>query len=212
MDYNKLPKLPLMTAEEERTATRDELVIRNLRLAFHQARKFAGRLMDSEDLQQIAIEALTVAAVRFDRERGVRFSTFATHRVKHALHREVMRSDQVHPGLRSQEYGFKERVGFEPVATTEEVGFLDPPSNEMPPDEAAQANRDRDKALKALGVLSERERDIINKYYGFGGEFPMSDAKIAKEQKVSRPRIAWIRARAEKKMIEGYRSNKLRNN
>ncbi len=60
------------------SAFRDRLVTSHLGLAHHLARRFANRGESLEDLVQVASLALVRAADRFDPERGVMFSTFAS--------------------------------------------------------------------------------------------------------------------------------------
>jgi RNA polymerase sigma-B factor len=60
---------------------RDELVTANLGLARMLARRFANRGEPYDDLFQVASLALIKAVERFDPERGVEFSTFATRTV-----------------------------------------------------------------------------------------------------------------------------------
>lgn len=58
--------------------TRDRLITLHLPLAEHLARRFAGRGEPYEDLIQVASIGLIKAIDRYDPERGVEFSTFAT--------------------------------------------------------------------------------------------------------------------------------------
>ena len=60
---------------------RDELVTANLGLARILARRFSNRGEPYDDLFQVASLALIKAVERFDPERGVEFSTFATRTV-----------------------------------------------------------------------------------------------------------------------------------
>jgi len=59
-------------------ATRDRLIEAHLRLAEHLARRFANRGVALEDLVQVASLGLVKAVERFEPERGLEFSTFAT--------------------------------------------------------------------------------------------------------------------------------------
>lgn len=59
-------------------AIRDELVAAHLRLAVHLARRFNNRGVPLDDLIQVASLGLLKAVERFDTERGLEFSTFAT--------------------------------------------------------------------------------------------------------------------------------------
>lgn len=66
---------------------RDEVVLVNLCVARSLARRFAGRGIDAEDLEQVASEALVKAAVRFDPTRSKDFLTFAVPTIRGELQR-----------------------------------------------------------------------------------------------------------------------------
>ncbi len=59
-------------------AIRDQLIEAHLRLAEHLARRFSNRGVALDDLIQVAALGLVKAVERFDPERGLEFSTFAT--------------------------------------------------------------------------------------------------------------------------------------
>lgn len=70
--------------ELARTGDRDlrnELVEANRGLAFAFARRYRDRGVQSEDLDQIALEGLVRAVDGFDPTRGIRFSTYAARRI-----------------------------------------------------------------------------------------------------------------------------------
>ncbi len=66
------------TPEERRTTCRDELVQLHLPLVDHCARRFANRGEPLDDLVQVGTIGLIKSVDRFDLERGVEFSTYAT--------------------------------------------------------------------------------------------------------------------------------------
>ncbi|MGH3444768.1 MAG: RNA polymerase sigma factor SigF [Nocardioidaceae bacterium] len=66
------------TSEDERQQTRDELIALHLPLAEHLARRFLNRGEPYDDLLQVGTIGLIKAVGRFDAERGVEFSTYAT--------------------------------------------------------------------------------------------------------------------------------------
>ncbi len=66
---------------------RDELVSAHLGLAEYLARRFANRGEPLDDLVQVASLGLLKALDRFDPERGVEFSTYATHTIVGELKR-----------------------------------------------------------------------------------------------------------------------------
>lgn len=66
------------TGVERHRQVRDELVALHLPLVRYLARKFAGRGEPADDLVQIGTIGLLQAIDRFEPERGLEFSTFAT--------------------------------------------------------------------------------------------------------------------------------------
>lgn len=65
-------------SDESRTAARDELLSLHMPLVEHCARRFRNRGEPFEDLVQVGSIGLIKAVDRFDTERGVEFSTYAT--------------------------------------------------------------------------------------------------------------------------------------
>ena len=75
-DEHLIPLLERYAAGRD-PALRDELFVRYLPLARAVARKFSGRGVETEDLEQVAGMALLKALERFDPARGFRFVTYA---------------------------------------------------------------------------------------------------------------------------------------
>ena len=75
------------TRESGDRALRDELVTAHIGLAEYLARRFANRGEPLDDLIQVASMGLVKAVDRFDPERGVEFSTYATHTIVGELKR-----------------------------------------------------------------------------------------------------------------------------
>jgi RNA polymerase sigma-B factor len=74
-------------AQNRDPALRDELVSAHLGLAEYLARRFANRGESLDDLVQVASLGLLKALDRFDPDRGVEFSTYATHTIVGELKR-----------------------------------------------------------------------------------------------------------------------------
>jgi RNA polymerase sigma-B factor len=74
--FDQMATLP--EKEAERARLRDQLVEMHLPLVEYLARRFAGRGEPLDDLIQVGTIGLIKAVDRFDIERGVEFSTYAT--------------------------------------------------------------------------------------------------------------------------------------
>ncbi|MCH9817002.1 MAG: RNA polymerase sigma factor SigF [Actinomycetia bacterium] len=78
-EHELLDRMQLLDAADPEYATnRDELVTMNLPLVEHLARRFRDRGEAHEDLVQVGTVGLIKAVDRFDNDRGVEFSTYAT--------------------------------------------------------------------------------------------------------------------------------------
>ncbi|HET8947134.1 MAG TPA: sigma-70 family RNA polymerase sigma factor, partial [Candidatus Polarisedimenticolia bacterium] len=73
---------------------RTQFVTRNLRLAFHLARRLTGRSAPLPDLIQAGNVGLLEAVDRFDPRRGNRFSTYAAMYITRAVYRALPRLTQ----------------------------------------------------------------------------------------------------------------------
>jgi RNA polymerase sigma-B factor len=74
-------------AQSRDSSLRDQLVEAHLGLAEYLARRFGNRGEPLDDLVQVASVGLLKAVDRFDPERGVEFSTYATHTIVGELKR-----------------------------------------------------------------------------------------------------------------------------
>ena len=97
--FGEIARIPLLSREEElqlarRAAAGDEsakqgLIEANLRLVVQVARRYLNRGLPLPDLIEEGNLGLLRAAERFDGERGVRFSTYATWWIRHAVTRAL---------------------------------------------------------------------------------------------------------------------------
>ena len=96
----EISRAPLLTAEEEtRLAKRIEqgyeeakrkFIEANLRLVVNVAKKYVGRGLSFLDLIQEGNCGLIKAVERFEYQRGLKFSTYATWRIKQAISRAIV--------------------------------------------------------------------------------------------------------------------------
>ncbi len=84
-----------MTRWNEAESLRWKLAMSQQRIAYHEARKLASRMMDRADLTQEGYVGLLRAAKRFDPERGLRFSTYARWWVRAQITRAIDQNGRV---------------------------------------------------------------------------------------------------------------------
>lgn len=133
------------------TAIRDELVTAHLRLAVHLARRFDNRGVPLDDLTQVASLGLLKAVERFEPQRGLEFSTFATPTVVGELKRHFRdkgwsvhvprRVQDLHVRLNMLVSELTHELGRSPTIAELAQAALTSPEEVLEAMEAAQAYR-----------------------------------------------------------------------
>jgi RNA polymerase sigma-B factor len=161
-------------------AIRDELIEAHLRLAEHLARRFNNRGVPLEDLIQVASLGLVKAVERFEPERGLEFSTFATPTIVGELKRHFRdkgwavrvprRVQELHVEINGLVGTLTQRLGRSP--TIEELAKGSGTSEEevLEAMEAAQAYRSAsidapsggdDSSLGLAGQLGDEDTNLF---------------------------------------------------
>lgn len=172
---------------------KEELILHNMRLVAHVAKKYQGGEEDSEDLISIGTIGLIKAVSTFDNKFGNRFATYAIRCIENELLMYFRRSKK----------NKLEVSLYEPIGTDKEgrqihlmeVLLVDDV------DIAGQIENlhDIEMIKKNMNhVLTKREYMIICKRYGMEGEKEYTQREIAKELGISRSYVS----RIEKKALE----------
>ena len=132
-------------------AVRDDLIESHLRLAEHLARRFANRGVPLDDLIQVASLGLVKAVERFEPERGLEFSTFATPTIVGELKRHFRdkgwsvrvprRVQELHVELNTLIGEMTQRLGRSPTIAELAQGARSSVEEVLEAMEAAQAYR-----------------------------------------------------------------------
>jgi RNA polymerase primary sigma factor len=93
--FDDIRTLEPLTADAEKTATVEQLVIHNTWFAVDQAKRFLGRGVALPDLIQAANMGLVEAARRFDPGRDVKFITYAVWWIRQQIRRVVTSEDKL---------------------------------------------------------------------------------------------------------------------
>lgn len=192
-----------LSSEEERdclerlkngdTSAKEELVLRNMRLVAHVAKRYQNCEEEIEDLISIGTIGLLKAVSTFEFDYGNRFATYAIRCIENELLMHFRRSKKT-----------KLEVSlFEPVGTDKEgkqihlveVLLVD----DVDVATQMEVHRDIDILKEQMdAVLSEREALIIKQRYGLCGEEELTQREIAKKLGISRSYVS----RIEKKALE----------
>ena len=174
---------------------KEELILHNMRLVAHVAKRYQGEEEDIQDLISIGTIGLLKAVSTFDFGYGNRFATYAIRCIENELLMHFRRAKKIR----------MEVSLFEPIGTDKEgkqiqlmeVLLVD----EIDVAKQMETNRDISLLTKNLDkVLTEREACIIKKRYGLWGEEERTQREIASELGISRSYVSRIEKKALDKL------------
>jgi RNA polymerase primary sigma factor len=194
----------------------EKLIRHNLKIVVTIANKNANRGIQVDDLIQEGNIGLLDAAQRFLPDSKVRFASFASTRVLKYMNSLI---DQCGRAVRipvNQEYqrylSLKKGEEVEDISTVKLDSFVFEDSKDRKSDRYVSVQPEVEEMhefefLKVetdqlLSRLSERERSIVEMFYGIGQDEEMETKEIAKKVGLSQIRICQILSAAKKKMKE----------
>ena len=205
----------------------DMLVNSNLRLVIAIASKFSTFIKNNpnisfEDLISFGNQGLIKAAKDFDYTLGNKFSTFASYWIRQAIQRGIY--SQAHQIKIPSNIGelhskiVKTISSFESILSNwnNVVSLEDERNSSDKPliDYLIYDNQDDDieSNLNQLNIglnsLKDREKDMINKYYGINGHQKMTLEEIGNQYGISKERVRQLISRALVKMRDQINKSK----
>ncbi len=197
--------LPPLGIQEERKAleemqggsleARNTLIVHNMRLVAHIAKKYQNADEDMEEMISIGTIGLIKAVMTFQPEKGSRLSTYAARCIDNEL--------LMH--LRNRRKVSREVSIYEPIGTDKEgnqINFMDIIESDEPDviERMDKNRRIRDLQKLIPVVLTEREREIIFLRYGLRDDKPVTQKQIAGKLGISRSYVSRIEKRALEKL------------
>ncbi len=181
---------------------RNKLIEHNLRLVAHIVKKFEKTNEDLDDLISIGTIGLIKGIDSYSMEKGTRITTYSAR----CIENEILMYFRTNKKL-SKNISLNEQVGYDKDGN--EITFIDILKT-PDPDYVEDINKkDNIKSLeKYFKVLSEIEKKIIIKRYGFDGNDEMTQKEIAKELSISRSYVSRIEKRALTKILREFIKNK----
>lgn len=171
---------------------KDILVEHNLRLVAYVVKKYINTDMNRnlEELISIGTIGLIKAVTSFDGEKG-KLSTYAARCIDNEL---LMM-------LRNDKKKLKETSLYEPIGSDgdgNEISLYDViESDEKLIDEQCELADDIQRLKKVMHeVLNEKEKMIMIKRYGLGGERELTQREVAKQMNISRSYVSRIEKKA----------------
>lgn len=199
----------LLTADEERVLSErikagdsravGKLVEANLRFVVKVAAQYRGKGLELDDLISEGNIGLMKAAAKFDASRGTRFVNYAVVQVRQEIERALDRQNGRQSGRQpmSVDAPMKGRSNMSLLSVL--VNVDSPMADRRVYSEAIE------NAIEfALLSLSERERRVVDAFYGIGREHETL-AEIAEDMELKRERVRQIRDRALRRIRKNYK-------
>jgi RNA polymerase primary sigma factor len=219
--FKKVERL-LKRVVEALEKERDFLVMPNFRLVLKEVFRYHPTGMRRSDLFQEGILGLHKAIFRFDADRLIRFSTYATYwirqsirkclidksrmiRIPQAIQEELRKADSA---LKPEEADRVRRLMSETVLFS--YGESDDSNDRFSFEVKDESTRELGEQLhtgtipkavsEALRDLNSRERDVVQRRFGLAGERPQTLEEIGVQLNLSRERIRQIEQEALARM------------
>ena len=178
--------------------SRNKLIEHNLRLVAHIAKKFDSKLASTDDLISIGTIGLIKGVDTFSLDKGVKITTYCARCIENEI-LMFFRSNNRY----SKDVSINETVGYDKdgneisimdVLKTPHVDMLD--------------NLDLKEKIqllyKYMNILTEREREIINRRYGLNNSEEETQKTISKKIGISRSYVSRIEKRALMKILREF--------
>lgn len=174
---------------------KEELILHNMRLVAHVAKKYVNSQEDPEDLISIGTIGLLKAVDSFRQDYGSRFATYAIR----CIDNEMLMY------FRSKKKMRGEVSLFEPIGMDKEGNQIQLVDVLEYHDSNVAEDLERREQIRKIRkhmdeVLTQREAFIIRKRYGLGGEQEWTQREIAAKLGISRSYVSRIEKRGLEKL------------
>ncbi|HEY8532236.1 MAG TPA: RNA polymerase sporulation sigma factor SigK [Limnochorda sp.] len=202
--------LPLSPEEEQRLLeemhagseeARNRLIEHNLRLVAHLVKKFENTGEESEDLISIGTIGLIKAVQTYDPSKNTRLATYAAR----CIENEILMHLRATRKLRG------EVMLFDPIGTDKEgneislIDVLGSDGSEVV--DRVETQVESQQLRQKLGVLSNRERKVLELRYGLRDGLRHTQREISRRLGISRSYVSRIEKRAlgklQRQMAQG---------
>lgn len=222
---DEIGKEQLLTNEEERQLAEriakgdsralSKLVEANLKFVVTVARQYKGKGVAMEDLVSEGNIGLMKAAAKFDASKGVRFVNYAVVHIRLAIEKAIDQQGGLYqvPKDVKQDLARQQSIPLSvdaPLGHRTNMSLLSVLVNKDAPlaDECVHSEAIEDAIEYALGTLDDRERRVVNAFFGIDQEHETM-AEIAEDMDLKRERVRQIRDKSVRKLRKAYR-NKLK--
>ena len=195
--FESLPP-PLSKKEEEKIMkelkngiedNRELLIVHNLRLVVYIAKKFDGKNTSTEDLISIGTIGLMKAVRTFDPNKNIKLATYASRCIENEIlmhlrkisnsKTEVSFDDPLSVDWDGNELLLRDVLGSEPDEISKNVEYED----------------EKRLLCDVVNALPEKEKNLMNKRFGLGGEQEHTQKQLADLLGISQSYISRLEKR-----------------
>ena len=209
--YDDLKKYrPLTKAKERRLLkkckkgnlkAKNEILESNLRFVFDIARHYTGRGVPISELISDGNMGLLRAIEKFDESKDVKFISYAVWWIRQAMLESIKKKNainfvEIEPNTDNDVSMDKKLIEDD----EDDTYFNNDFSNENDEKESEIKIGQKNIVIKLLNVLDERERDVIESYYGINDKKELTLTDIGKKYNLSSERVRQIKKKGLMKL------------
>lgn len=209
--YDDLKKYkPLTKAKERRLLkkckkgnlkAKNEILEANLRFVFDIAKHYTGRGVPISELISDGNMGLLRAIEKFDESKDVKFISYAVWWIRQAMLESIKKRNsisfvEIEPNTDNDASMDKKLIEDD----EDDVSFNNDFSNENDEKSREVTENQRNIITSLIGTLSDRERDIVENYYGINDKKELTLTDIGKKYNLSSERVRQIKLNAIRKL------------
>ena len=209
--YDDLKKYkPLTKAKERRLLkkckkgnlkAKNEILEANLRFVFDIAKHYTGRGVPISELISDGNMGLLRAIDKFDESKDVKFISYAVWWIRQAMLESIKKRNaisfvEIEPNTDNDSSMDKKLIEDD----EDDVSFNNDFSNENDEKSREVNENQRNIITNLIGTLSDRERDIVENYYGINDKKELTLTDIGKKYNLSSERVRQIKLNAIRKL------------
>ena len=210
--YSELKKYkPLTKAKEKRLLklarrgnenAKNELLEANLKFVFDVAKHYTGRGIPISDLISEGNMGLLKALDKFDETQDVKFFSYAVWWIKQSMldcikKKKLINTVEIDSSTSNDTFIDRTVLDEEDEIVNNKDKYF---SNETEETKKETNKEQKEIISKLIGVLSQRERDIIESYYGLNNKRELTLAEIGLEFGLTSERVRQIKRNSLKKL------------
>ena len=212
--YDDLKKYkPLTKAKERRLLkkckkgnlkAKNEILEANLRFVFDIAKHYTGRGVPISELISDGNMGLLRAIEKFDESKDVKFISYAVWWIRQAMLESIKRRNainfvEIEPNT-DNDSSMDKKLIEDDEDDADDVSFNNDFSNENDEKSMEVSENQRNIITSLIGTLSDRERDIVENYYGINDKKELTLTDIGNKYNLSSERVRQIKLNAIRKL------------